>query len=86
MVRETLEEVGGTTLLGRRVDEDKTGGTEGAWRHLAGAHGRPARQEEGADTAPEGEVNHPASRNERSFRKRSEAPQKGEQGLPGSLS
>lgn len=54
MVRETLEDVGGTTLLGRRVDEDKTGGNEGAWRHLAGAHGRPARQEEGDRHSPGG--------------------------------
>lgn len=46
MGREELEDVGRTTLLERRVDEDKTGGREGAWSHVAGAHGRPAHQEE----------------------------------------
>lgn len=46
----------------------------------------PHARRRGTDTAPEGEVNHPASRNEWSFRKCSEAPQKGEQGLPSSLS
>lgn len=54
MNREELEDVGRTTLLEGRADEDKTGGREGAWSHVAGAHGRPARQEEG-DRQPWGQ-------------------------------
>ena len=54
MIKEELEDVGRTTLLERRVDEDKTSGSEGARRHVAGAHGRPARQEEGDRHSPGG--------------------------------
>jgi len=54
VVREEIEDMGRTTLLGRRVDEDETRGSEGARRHVAGAHGRPARQEEGDRHSPGG--------------------------------
>lgn len=46
----------------------------------------PHARRRGIDTALEAVGNQPASRNEWSFQKRSEAPQKGEQGLPGSVS